>query len=144
MAKGTRGGKREGSGLANSKQLEQETFITDMLANYDSFPRGDLQGAVEAFAMNNKINDDLLMREIDSRAEQMKNRKWETVRDGRTSYQRKLINDYRDKNNRYRLYKKGNGQLELTIYRGENNYGDSYSGSLVSLMGIVKDNWNKK
>lgn len=48
--------------------VTKDDFVKDVVANYDSMSRGDLQAAVEAFALANKLDDDKLLAEIDGEA----------------------------------------------------------------------------
>lgn len=64
MAKDSRGGKR------NAGTQSVESFVDRMVEDYDEFTRGDLQGVVEAYAMQTGRDDEELLREIDRRAEE--------------------------------------------------------------------------
>lgn len=60
-----------GRGAKSSNATQTKTaFINDLVKNYNDFTRGDLQGAVEAYAMQNNLDSDRLLEEIDKKAEQ--------------------------------------------------------------------------
>lgn len=64
MAKDNRGGKR------NAGTQSVESFIKDMVDNYNEFTRGDLQGAVEAYAEQNNLDSNKLLEKIDKEAQE--------------------------------------------------------------------------
>ena len=63
-----------GRGASSSGSTSRESFIRDIVKNYDDFTRGDLQGAVEAYVMKKgmtprEVNtaSNRLLKEIDDR-----------------------------------------------------------------------------
>lgn len=59
-----------GATSSNTGTQSVESFVKDMVDNYNEFTRGDLQGVVEAYAMQTGKDDEELLREIDRRANQ--------------------------------------------------------------------------